>query len=246
MKLKTILLSTTLSFSAFSIENSKSFNLDLSDLKAHPFEKIEEGLVRSVENNLTIEIEYGSYAVKNHIQELKDELKNLNVKNMKDYEYDYQSNKLIDQIALFEQEMEYLQSNNESINKYGSWSSTNYTCNIPLTQTYTSSPYFWSANLQVQSTFPFPPGPLPPTSHPVEIQAFAIFYPNGNQRADVDTFLGTSNSGGIATAFINSGFTASGAQIPFKAISTIHDRYWLGILGCYTKITVEGFIETSY
>jgi hypothetical protein len=245
MKIKPLILSTILPFSVFAMETNSSFELNLSNMDNYNFKQVEPGLVRHIDKEVTIEISYGYHGVKRHIHALEAQLNNLNKNKLKDYEYEYQHKKLVDEIATYTLNLEFLKK--ESSQKYGSVTSTNYTCNVPLTQTYTSYPMMWGAGLQVKSTYPMLPGPFPPTSHPVEIQAFSIFYPGTSyQRVDTDTYLGNNVQGGIATSFVGSGFTSSGAQIPFKAISTISDRWWQGLFGCYTKITVEGFIESSY
>ena len=250
MNYKTLKLTLMLPLSVVAndnINNQEILTLDLSNIGKYNFQQIEDGLIRSNYNDLIIEISYGTYAIKTHIDDLNDQISNLNIKTMKDYEYDYQLSKLSDELESFELNLEFLESDDTSQAKYGTWTSVNNTCDIALTQRYTSSPSYKSVNLNVKSTYPFPPGPFPPI-HPVDIQAFAIFYPVAGQGqvADVDELTGTNISGGYTSAFVNSGITVSGAQIPFKALSTLHDRWWAGLFGCYTKITVEGYIPASY
>lgn len=245
MKVKSLILAAIMPFSALALDQSNGFSIDLTDVSNYNFKEIEPGLVRHIDKGKTIEISYGYYGVKRHINDLEQELLKLNSKKLKKYEYEYKYNKILDEIESYQLNLQYLNENLST--KYGSVTSTNYSCNVALTQTYTSYPMMWGAGLKVESQYPGLPGPFPPTSHPVDIQAFSIFYPGESyQKSTVSEYTGSNIFGGTVSAFQGSGFTASGAQIPFKATSTLRDRYFMGLFGCYTQITVEGFIESSY
>lgn len=233
-----------LPLSAVASDDNKNFTIDLSDLSQYEFQQVQPGLIRHEDNHKTIEIESGIYAVERKLDALEEELNNLHNKNYKSYEYEHEYNQILNEIESFQLELAYLQQDS-SQNKV-SGSSTDSSCPMTLTQTYASSPMIWGVGLNVTSSYPFGPGPHP-VQHPVDIQAFSMVYPGLNIQQSTDSsFTGGHTTGGGISAFQGSGFTASGALVPFRAISTLRDRSFMGLFGCYTKITVDLNILTSY
>jgi len=181
-------------------------------LKNFNFNEVETNVFVHQDNLKTIEIVTGKKGLNLYLDSLEKNLLKLNSESMSQDEFDFQQNKLLNEIDLYQSKLNSFQElkleNKNSLARIGSF------CYPHLYQNYTFNPSWYSMAFTVESSYPMVPGPFPPNQS-VTIHAtskMTIIQSGGTQYSYAhNSYTGGNIYGGAVSATsYNTGFVSHG------------------------------------